>query len=160
ERSNPSVVLRGRATDRLNYRTRSFVKGSLHSRSLRVWRKMRDKSRNVSRPELLRKGRNYGTREQIEIQRQTKAKSGAHRRGLRKARHIEERSRTPGLGHREQGEWRRQKERKWARQEREQGELSQRREKGRAKKETLSGPWANDIIQRELYGALSRRYII
>ena len=57
----------------------------------------------------------------------------------RKARHIEERSRTPGLGHREQGEWRRQKERKWARREREQGELSQRRENGLPKKETLSG---------------------
>src|SRR2546430_10357525 len=98
---------------------------------------MRDKSTNVSRPELLRKGRNYGTWEQIEIYQQTKTKSGAYRRGLRKARQIEERSRTPGLGHCEQGEWRRQKERKWARSEREQSELSQRREKGWPKKEAL-----------------------
>src|SRR5712675_3131926 len=99
--------------DRLNYRTRSFVKGSLHSRSLRVSRKMRHKSTNLSWPELVKKGRNYGTWEQIEIYRQTKTKSRAYRRGLRKARHIEERSRTSGLGHREQGGWRRQKERKW-----------------------------------------------
>ena len=46
---------------------------------------MRDKSTNVSRPELLRKGtKNYGTWEQIEICQQTKTKSRAYRRGHEK----------------------------------------------------------------------------
>src|SRR5205814_9504848 len=107
--------------------------------SLPLLRKNQDESTNLSWPELLRKGTNYGTCEQIEIHRQTKTKTRAYPRGLLKARNIEERSRTPGLGHREQGEWWRQKERKWSRQEREQSELSQRREKGWPKKEALSG---------------------
>src|SRR5438034_11158845 len=45
----------------------SIRKGSRHSQTLRVSRKVRDESTKVSRSEMLRKRRNYGTWEQIEI---------------------------------------------------------------------------------------------
>src|SRR2546430_2220312 len=95
-----------------------LVKGSLHSRSLRVWRKMQDKSTNVSRPELLRKGRNMA--------RGSKSKYTGKQK--RKAEHIEE-------GYEKRGTSKKEAERRaWATVNKESGG-GKKSGSGRGKKE-------------------------
>src|SRR6266478_231474 len=76
-------------------------------------------------------GGNNGSRKQKEIHVETETKSGAHRRGLREARRLQERSGESRLGDGEQIRQGRKEKRIGPREEEQQSLLAQRREEGR-----------------------------